>query len=179
MRDRSSSCGVVTGNHHYANTGGTALGDRGRYLFAQWVRQSHEADELKVEFVFYHRPCRSFELTSGHSENSQAVVGERIYRSSDTRLRRSVQMAQFNYSLRCTLGCHDLHSAFRGRPDMRHRTQRRAERVGLHQLPVTVDVLGFAEEPLSKLVERLFHRIERVDYASQNGIFDQPVKRLR
>ena len=88
--------------------------------------------------------------------------------AGDAGLLRIVQVAQIHHRFRCALCSDRLGSLASHRPHLRHRAQRRAERIGLHQPPVAVQVLGIGQEAVTEIVKGLLHRIERVDLACQN-----------
>ena len=178
MRNGTRGDGVVAGDHHDTDAGRQAFGDCRRDLRTQRVRQAQQADEFEVEIVLGRRPILTFEATFGHRQHAQPVGGQRVGLPLDARPRRRVEVAQVDHRLRRPFGRDDVHCAFRRRPHMRHRAQLRAQRVGLHQAPVAMQVFGLGQELRAELVERLFHRIERIDHAGQDGHLDQRVKGL-
>ena len=87
-------------------------------------------------------PVLPFEATFGHCQHTQAIGRQRIDRRGDARLRCGVEVTQLDHGFGRTLGGHHLRAARWRCPHMRHRAQPRAQRVGLHQPPVAVQVLG-------------------------------------
>ena len=71
-----------------------------------------------------------------------------------------------------------MRAAGRRAPDMRHGAQFRAQRVGLHQSPVVVQVFGLRQELLAEPVEGLLHRVERIHHTGEDRVFDQRVEGL-
>ncbi len=116
--------------------------------------------------------------TARHRQHAQPLGGQCVDGAGDARLLRIVEVAQIHHRFRRTLGGHRLGAVGRCRPHMRHRAQLRAERVGLHQTPVVVQVFGVGQEALAELMEGLFHRVEGIDHAGQDRHFHQGVEGL-
>ncbi len=53
------------------------------------------------------------------------------------------------------------------------------KRVFPDQFPVLVDMLGSSEIPVLEPVQGLFHRVERVTFAGEDGIFSKFMADLR
>ena len=176
--DRARSDRMVAGDHHDADARGPALGDGLGHLGAQRVGQPEQADEAEGEVVFRPGPVFALKARLGDGEHAQAVGGQRLDRCRDARTGGGVQVAKLDHGLGRALGGDHLSAARGRRPNVGHRAQRRAQRIGPCQGPVPVQVLGLCQEPGAEPVKRLFHRVEGVGHARQDGHLDQRVEGL-
>ena len=173
---------VVTGDHDDANACRTALRDGVRYLRPDRVGQSDQAEIFKVEIVFTGWPRRIRRAAiagAGGGQHAQAIARHAVHLTCDTGSRSRAEVAEIDDGLWRALGGHHKIVAVARLPHLCHRPQLGREPVAVRQRPVSMQVLGVGEKVLAEAVKRLFHRIERVWRAGENGVLDQRMKGFR
>jgi hypothetical protein len=148
LRDGARRGRVVAGDHHHADAGRAALGHGGGHLRAHRVGQAEQPDEFEVEVVFVRRPVLARERTPRHRQHAQARAASSSTTPATWALCASSRWHKSITASGAPFGGHGLGAIARRRPHVRHRAQRRAERIGLHQAPVAVQVFGVGEEAL-------------------------------
>ena len=186
LGDGAGRGGVVAGHHDHADTGTSALGQCGGHLGARRVGQGHQAEKIKVEIVLALRPrralagCRgcAFPAAARHAQHAQAALGHGLHLAADGALLRGVKVAQVGHGLGCALGGQQVHVGLVAGKHARHGQNLARQGVFKLGLASIVHMLGALQPLVAKMLDGLFHGVERVGGRGQHGKFGQQVKVL-
>ena len=177
-RDRRRGRGVVACDHDDPDAGGPTFPHRRGRALAQRIGEADESDEFERECARRRRQLPVLADGSRDAENPQPVGRHFADRSFQGVEARAVETAEFRDRFgRAFRGDHELRSAGRWPPDLRHGEQIGAQAIGMNEFETAaVRPLRIWRALTAQFVKGSFHGIERFARAGQDADPDQVEK---